>query len=123
MGIPPGGFYHETSDLPPSRESELDIIHRKALESEEPAVIEALKNLHVLVKLYHADEIAEEMEDFDKNQQGLRRRMRKMMSTKQRTDVVDVQKVMEYDNSRGAEAEFLLKVLREKHNIKDENRS
>ncbi len=54
----------DSSDISISPRSMLDMITlRAALSSNEPAVIEALDNLKIIAKLYHADIIAEDMED------------------------------------------------------------
>lgn len=60
-------------------EQECDIIHRLALESNEPAIIDALNTLHILVKLYHADDIAEEHDENRKISLSMKNKLDKLV--------------------------------------------
>lgn len=80
MGIGPGddcGLLNASYD---KVEDEKDILHRLALESKEQAIKIALNELHVLVRLYHADEIAEEHAENRRISEGIENRLERLVN-------------------------------------------
>ena len=78
MGIGPGTGFDITVKNLKSDESDIEIIHRLAVNSDEPAIKDALRELHVLVKLYHADDIADEQNEQRRMDNNMQKRFLKL---------------------------------------------